>query len=148
MTARIIAQVYLRRRGSAVHAAERRLVTYTETSTSLYRTNTLCRPTERVASWRQEGEQTHGPVTCGNCARIIAKAEADAHHMNAKGDTVARPAARNALTPGDRVRLLAGDERGGWGIVQRVVAPAEILVAPYGGSDVRVFERRELRRIL
>lgn len=49
------------------------------------------------------------------------------------------------LAPGDRVTLLAGDERGGWGVVKLITSPEEIHVSVYGGES-RAFERRELRR--
>jgi hypothetical protein len=45
----------------------------------------------------------------------------------------------------ERVEIAAGDERGGWGIVRKVVSSEEIHVAVYGG-ETRVYERRELRR--
>ncbi len=48
------------------------------------------------------------------------------------------------LQPGERVSILAGDERGGWGIVDRVVSREEIHVKVYGG-EARVYTRSELR---
>jgi hypothetical protein len=54
--------------------------------------------------------------------------------------------ASNKLVGGDRVDVLAGDERGGWGIVSHV-AGSHFHVRLYGSeSDVRVYTRSELRK--
>lgn len=50
-----------------------------------------------------------------------------------------------ALEPGERVTILAGDERGGWGIVALFASSEEVHVKVYGG-EARMYERRELRR--
>lgn len=50
------------------------------------------------------------------------------------------------VTGGDRVEIIAGDECGGWGIVRQVLG-GDVHVALYGSAtDVRVYERREVRK--
>ena len=46
---------------------------------------------------------------------------------------------------GDRVEILAGDERGGWGVVS-VIRGGNYHVRPYGGTDERIYERSEIRK--
>lgn len=53
--------------------------------------------------------------------------------------------AAKPLEPGERVSILAGDERDGWGVVALVVSREEIHVKVYGG-EARVYARRELHR--
>lgn len=49
---------------------------------------------------------------------------------------------------GDRVEILVGDEKGGWGIIDLTPARyGEYHVRMYGsGNDVRVFKRSEIRK--
>lgn len=49
------------------------------------------------------------------------------------------------VRPGDRVEILAGDEKGSWGIVQ-LIQGDEYHVALYASDDIRVYKRRELRK--
>jgi len=88
----ILGQVHIVR-GTRVHATERDLTTTTDGGQMLYKTRTLCRPDERIDSWRREGVQVSGPVTCANCKRIIAKAEAEAYAEQSATTPAGRAAA-------------------------------------------------------
>lgn len=48
------------------------------------------------------------------------------------------------LNKGQRVTLLTGDEKGGWGTLQ-LIKDDEYHVALYGGSDVRLYDASEIR---
>lgn len=51
------------------------------------------------------------------------------------------------LSKGERVQILAGDERGGWGTVVSYLGENSYEIAVYGSTtDVRLFERSELRK--
>lgn len=48
------------------------------------------------------------------------------------------------LNTGQRVDILAGDEKGGWGTFIGLDGDA-YHVAPYGGSDLRIYDVSEIR---
>jgi ribosomal protein L24 len=51
-----------------------------------------------------------------------------------------------AISPGDRVNIEAGDERGSWGVVRLVDQDGLYHVAQADGNDVRVYERDEITK--
>jgi hypothetical protein len=51
-----------------------------------------------------------------------------------------------AISPGDRVNIEAGDERGSWGVVRLVDQDGLYHVAQADGDDTRVYERDEITK--
>lgn len=91
------------------HAATRTLAVWSKGSshTSEYQ-RTLCRSNQKPLG-RWGAEVTSNPITCGNCLRIIARDEAEAHTMNPAPQTK-REAIHQAIEHGNYATVVKASQ--------------------------------------